>query len=244
MFDGQTAIVTGGTRGIGRAVCEALLLQGAKVVAVYGGNDEKAAAFKKDNEEHGTQLETVRLNVADFSAVESFYNDFSDKNEKLDILVNVAGIRRDAIVGLMSEEEWKTVIDVNLSGTFHMCKMAVRLMSRKRYGRIINITSPIGTHGFAGQANYAASKAGQIGFTRSLAKEVASRKITANCVSPGFIDTDFIGDLPDEQKKAYCDMVPLKRFGVPEEVAYAVVFLAGSGASYITGATLDVTGGF
>ncbi len=199
MFDGQTAIVTGGTRGIGRAVCEALLLQGAKVVAVYGGNDEKAAAFKKDNEEHGTQLETVRLNVADFSAVESFYNDFSDENEKLDILVNVAGVRRDAIVGLMSEEEWKTVIDVNLSGTFHMCKMAVRLMSRK---------------------------------------------ITANCVSPGFIDTDFIGDLPDEQKKAYCDMVPLKRFGVPEEVAYAVVFLAGSGASYITGATLDVTGGF
>jgi 3-oxoacyl-[acyl-carrier protein] reductase len=144
---------------------------------------------------------------------------------------------------MMREDDWRKVIDTNLTGTFNMCKLAVQNLMRKRYGRIIVITSPIGRIGFAGQSNYAASKAGQVALVQSLSKEVASRKITVNCVSPGFIDTDFIGDLPEEQKKAYLGMVPLKRFGMPEEVAHPVLFLASAESAYITGSTLEVTGG-
>ena len=159
------------------------------------------------------------------------------------ILVHCSGIRLDSIVGMMREDDWRKVIDTNLTGTFNMCKLAVQNLMRKRYGRIIVITSPIGRIGFAGQSNYAASKAGQVALVQSLSKEVASRKITVNCVSPGFIDTDFIGDLPEEQKKAYLGMVPLKRFGMPEEVAHPVLFLASAESAYITGSTLEVTGG-
>jgi 3-oxoacyl-[acyl-carrier protein] reductase len=144
---------------------------------------------------------------------------------------------------MMKAEDWNRVINTNLTGTFNLCKLAVQSMMRQRYGRIITLTSPVGKFGFAGQANYAASKAGQVAFTRSLSKEVASRKITVNCVSPGFIDTDFIGDLPEEQKKFYKDQIPLKRFGTPEDVTYPVLFLASKESSYITGSVLEVTGG-
>jgi 3-oxoacyl-[acyl-carrier protein] reductase len=144
---------------------------------------------------------------------------------------------------MMSVEDWDDVIHTNLTGTYHMSKLAVQHLMRRRYGRIVNITSPIGRYGFAGQANYAASKAGQEAFTRSLSKEVASRKITVNCVSPGFIDTDFIADLPEDQKKKYLSQVPMKRFGTVEEVARAVLFLADRDSAYVNGAVLEITGG-
>ena len=242
-FKGQTALVAGGTRGIGRAISEAFLKAGAKVVATYLSNDEEAKKFKKANADRANFLDIYQFNVTDYESVENFYKKVEVKYKSFQILVISSGIRSDSIVGMMKAEDWNRVINTNLTGTFNLSKLAVQSMMRQRYGRIITITSPIGKFGFAGQANYAASKAGQVAFTRSLSKEVASRKITVNCVSPGFIDTDFIGDLPEEQRKAYKDQVPLKRFGTPEDVTYPVLFLASKEADYITGSVLDVTGG-
>lgn len=242
-FDNQTAVITGGTKGIGRAVSEALLEAGAYVVAVFARDEEAAARFAGDNKAHADRLETCQLDVSDYTACESFYSGLSKRREQLHILVNSAGIRRDGVVGMMKEEDWRRVMDVNATGTFNMSKLAVKAMLAHKYGRIISVTSPIGRIGFPGQANYAASKAAQVGFTRALAKEVATRNITVNCVSPGFIDTEFIAGLPEEQKKEYKKQVPMRRFGVPADVAGAVLFLASDNAAYITGATLDITGG-
>jgi len=242
-FKGQTALVAGGTRGIGRAISEAFLKAGAKVVATYLSNDEEAKKFKKANADRANFLDIYQFNVTDYESVENFYKEVEVKYKSFQILVISSGIRSDSIVGMMKAEDWNRVINTNLTGTFNLSKLAVQSMMRQRYGRIITLTSPIGKFGFAGQANYAASKAGQVAFTRSLSKEVASRKITVNCVSPGFIDTDFIGDLPEEQRKAYKDQVPLKRFGTPEDVTYPVLFLASRETDYITGSVLDVTGG-
>ena len=242
-FTGQTALITGGTRGIGRAISEAFLNAGARVIATYRGNDEEAENFKNANSDHASSIDIYKFDVTDYAAVENFYKKIESKYENFQILVNSSGIRADSIVGMMKVEDWNRVINTNLTGTFNLSKLAVQSMMRQRYGRIITLTSPIGKFGFAGQANYAASKAGQVAFTRSLSKEVASRKITVNCVSPGFIDTDFIRDLPEEQKKLYKDQIPLKRFGTPEDVTYPVLFLASRQASYITGSVLEVTGG-
>ncbi|MGK7346585.1 MAG: 3-oxoacyl-ACP reductase FabG [Candidatus Nitrospinota bacterium M3_3B_026] len=242
-FEGQTAVVTGGTKGIGLAVCELFLREGAKVVAVYSSDEDAASSFAKAHAASGDALRTRRLNVSDHAAVEDFFREFQDAGGALDILVNSAGIRRDSVVGLMAEKDWRAVINVNLTGTFNMSKHAVRLMSRRRYGRIINITSPVGERGLPGQANYAASKAGQVGFTKAMAKEVASRGVTVNCVSPGFIDTEFIADLPEKNRKDYLERVPAGRFGTAEEVARLVGFLAARESSYITGAVYEVTGG-
>ena len=242
-FKGQTALVAGGTRGIGRAISEAFLKAGAKVVATYLSNDEEAKKFKKANADRANFLDIYQFNVTNYESVENFYKEVEVKYKSFEILVISSGIRSDSIVGMMKAEDWNRVINTNLTGTFNLSKLAVQSMMRQRYGRIITLTSPIGKFGFAGQANYAASKAGQVAFTRSLSKEVASRKITVNCVSPGFIDTDFIGDLPEGQRKAYKDQVPLKRFGTPEDVTYPVLFLASKETDYITGSVLDVTGG-
>ncbi|MCH8157205.1 MAG: 3-oxoacyl-ACP reductase FabG [Nitrospinae bacterium] len=242
-FKGQTAIVTGGTRGIGRGIAEAFLQAGARVVATYQSNEKAARAFAESNKEHAECLDLRRFDVTQYSEVEKFYKDMEQSHGTFQVLVHCSGIRIDSIVGMMRSEDWCKVIDTNLTGTFNMCKLAVQNLMRQRYGRIIVITSPIGRFGFAGQSNYAASKAGQVAFVQSLSKEVASRKITVNCVSPGFIDTDFIGDLPEEKKKAYLAMVPMKRFGLPEDVAHPVLFLASGESAYITGATLEVTGG-
>jgi 3-oxoacyl-[acyl-carrier protein] reductase len=242
-FTGQTALITGGTRGIGRAISEAFLKAGAKVVATYRGNDMEAKNFKNANADYADFLDIHKFDVTDYEAVENFYKEVEKKHDNFQILVVSSGIRADSIVGMMKAEDWNRVINTNLTGTFNLSKLAVQSMMRQRYGRIITLTSPIGKFGFAGQANYAASKAGQVAFTRSLSKEVASRKITVNCVSPGFIDTDFISDLADEQKKAYKDQIPLKRFGTPEDVTYPVLFLAAKQSAYITGSVLEVTGG-
>lgn len=242
-FKEQTAIVTGGTRGIGRSISEKLLDAGCRVIATYQSNQEAAEQFKNDCKDNADRLDLQQFNVANYQEVEEFFRYVDKTYGKFEILVNNSGIRRDALLAMMKEADWKDVIDTNLSGTFNMCKLGVKSILRKRYGRIITITSPVGKMGFPGQGNYAASKAGQVALTRSLAKEVASRGITVNCVSPGFIDTDFISDLPDAQKDGYLAMVPMKRFGKPEDIAHAVLFLASKESAYITGEVLEVNGG-
>ena len=188
----------------------------------------------------GDQLALAEFDVSNYGQVERFFEALPGTPQ---VLVNNAGIRRDQIVGMLPEADWRRVLEVNLDGAFYMSKMAVRAMSRARYGRIVNITSPSGELGFAGQANYAASKAGQVAIAKTLAKEVAKRKITVNCVSPGFIDTELLADLSEDHKRGFLDMVPMKRFGTVEEVAHAVLFLASAEASYVTGTVLSVTGG-
>ena len=242
-FIDQKVVVTGASRGLGRAITLAFLSEGAQVIGIYGGNSAAAQAFLKECKQFGDRLQLHQCDVADNRQVEAFFRQVEEEFDTIDILINNAGIRRDGLLALMDSKDWQQVIDVNLTGTFHMSKQAVLLMMKQKYGRIINITSPVAHLGFAGQANYAASKAGQIGMTKSLAKETARKKITVNCVSPGFIATDLLDDLSPEQVDAYKKLVPMRRFGTVEEVANAVLFLAGRQASYITGAVLEVNGG-
>ena len=242
-FKGQTVLITGGTRGIGRAISEAFLRAGAKVIAAYRSNDDEAKKFEEANSAHAECLDIHKFDVSCYEEVEKFYKEVETQHGNFQVVVISSGIRVDSIVGMMKAEDWNNVISTNLTGTFNLCKLAVQYMMRQKYGRIIALTSPIGKFGFAGQANYAASKAGQVALVKSLSKEVASRKITVNCVSPGFIDTDFIADLPDEQKDAYKKQIPLKRFGTTQDVTYPVLFLASKESSYITGSVLEVTGG-
>ncbi|GHS90819.1 beta-ketoacyl-ACP reductase [Planctomycetales bacterium] len=240
-LDGQIALVTGGTRSIGRAITETLLAAGATVVANYAAND--AAAEKFRDEAASDKLSLAQFDVADYAAVEKFFADFAERYGQLSIVVNNSGVRRDAVLAMMSRADWQTVLDINLGGVFNVCHFAVREMLAHRYGRIVNITSPSGKFGFAGQANYGASKAGMVALTRSLSKEVAKRKITVNCVSPGFIATDLLADLAPELRAEYVKQIPVGRFGAPADVANAVKFLVSPAAAYITGATLEVTGG-
>ena len=184
-----------------------------------------------------------RCNVSDPEEVLRFYKDVEEKFEHIDVLINNAGIRRDAVLAMMPVADWQCVIDTNLTGTYLMTKYAVPLMMKNKKGRIITITSPIAYMGFAGQSNYAASKAGQIGMMKSLAKETARKKITVNCVSPGFIDTEFLDGLTQEQLAEYKKMIPMRRFGTPEEVADAVLFLSSEKAGYISGTVLEINGG-
>ena len=242
-WQGQKAVVTGATRGIGRAVTEALLDRGATVIGVYGGNDTVAADFAAGRSSCADRLQLHKVDVCNYQAVEHLYRQVEEEFDSIDILVACAGVRRDGALAMMKEEDWRRVIDVNLTGCYTMAKFAVQLMMKRKYGRIIFITSPMGRLGFAGQANYAASKAGQVGMMKALAREVAKRKITVNCVSPGFIDTDFLQGLTDARIKEYKKMVPANRFGTAREVAHAVLFLAGKNAAYINGSVLEVTGG-
>lgn len=241
-FSGQKALVTGATRGIGRAIAEAFLEAGATVIGTYASNDQAASQFIEEGG-WGERLQLHRCDVADHLAVEKLYQQLEAQYDTIEVLVSNAGIRRDAMTAMMKQEDWQRVIDVNLTGTFNMAKQAVLLMLKKKYGRIIFITSPMAHLGFAGQANYSASKAGQIGMMRSLSKETAKRKITVNCVSPGFIDTELLEDLNDDQLKEYKKVVPMRRFGKPAEVADSVLFLASDKAAYITGSVLDINGG-
>lgn len=243
VFSGQKVVVTGATRGLGRAIACSFLAQGATVIGLYGGNTEAAEAFKAECGPDSDRLQLHQCDVSDYDAVERLYQTIESEYDTIDILVNNAGIRRDNVLAMMPSEDWNRVIDINLNGSYNMAKFAVQLMVKQKYGRIIFITSPMSYLGFAGQANYAASKAGQIGMMKSLSKETAKRKITVNCVSPGFIATELIDDLSKEQVKEYKKMVPMRRFGTPQEVADAVLFLAGPQAAYITGSVLEINGG-
>ena len=240
-FKDKHVVVTGGTRGIGRAVALAFLREGAICHATYHGNDAAAEALVEEAGDAGQRVRLAKFDVADHSAVEAFWSGL--EGTPVEVLVANSGIRRDAVLAMMSPEDWNAVIATNLTGSYTMSKFAVQNMMGQRRGRIIFTTSPAGRFGFEGQGNYSASKAGQVGLMRSLCKEVAKRGITVNCVSPGFIATELLDDLPDELVKSYKKSVPARRFGKTEEVAAAVTFLASDDASYITGATLDVTGG-
>ena len=240
-FKGQTAIVTGGTRGIGRSIVESFLRSGARVI--IPSIEAATEQFMQDNSQFADSIDVQMCDVAKYGEVEKFFEYVDKQYEGFEILVNNAGIRKDAVLAMMKESDWHDVLNVNLSGVFYMCKFGVMSLMRKRYGRIISITSPSGKFGFEGQANYAASKAGLVALTKTLSKEVARRNITVNCVSPGFIATELIQDLPEEQRKGYESTVPVKRFGKPEEVAYCVLFLASKEAAYVNGSTLEVTGG-
>jgi 3-oxoacyl-[acyl-carrier protein] reductase len=193
--------------------------------------------------QYADRLDLQQFDVAKYEEVERFYKYVEEKHGGFEVLVSNAGIRKDSVLGMMKEADWRDVINVNLNGNFNMCKFAVMAMMRKRYGRIIITTSPMGKHGSEGQSNYAASKAGQVGLVRSLAKEVATRGITVNCISPGFIATEFIGDLTEKVQQAYQSLIPIRRLGKADEVAACVLFLASKEASYVTGATLEVAGG-
>jgi 3-oxoacyl-[acyl-carrier protein] reductase len=242
-FKGQTVIVSGGTRGIGKAIAESFLKAGARVIVTYSTNEAAAAQFRQDNSQFAEDIDIQKLDVTKYEQVEGFFKYVDTKYGSFEVLVNNAGIRKDSILAMMKESDWHDVLNVNLTGIFHMCKFAVMNLMRKRYGRIINIGSVMERYGFQGQANYAASKAGLVALTKALAKEVATRGITVNCVSPGFIVTELIQDLPDKLREAYLAKIPVKRFGSPEEVAACVLFLASREASYVTGSTLEVAGG-
>ena len=242
-FDGQVAIVTGGTRGIGRGITEAFLKNGATVIATYAGNDQAAMKMKEELNLYGDKLVVKKCDVRDEVAVSELYAYVDQTFSKLDILVNNSGIRKDQLTATMSLTEWNDVINTNLTGTFLMSKHATLLMMKNRYGRIVNMSSVGGDIGLPGQANYAASKAGQVAISKTLSKEVAKRGITVNNVLPGFIDTELLADLPEDQRKEYAKDVPMKRFGKVQEVAHAVLFFASREASYITGSSLEVDGG-
>ena len=243
MTEKKVAVVTGASRGIGRAIACELAKRGIYVVINYAGSKEKAEEVKAEIEADGGEAETVQCNVADFEAYQTFLKDVAKKHGHIDILVNNAGITKDGLLMGMSEEDFAKVLDTNLKGTFNCIRHVSRQMLKQKSGRIINMASVVGICGNAGQANYAASKAGVIGLTKSAAKELASRHITVNAIAPGFIQTDMTAVLSDKVKKETAKMIPMGSFGEPEDIAKAVAFLASEDARYITGQVLCVDGG-
>ena len=239
----KTALVTGASRGIGRATAIELAKAGAKVAVNYAGNRAAAEEVVAQIQAAGGQAFMVQADVGDAAAVDAMVKSVVEQFGSIDILVNNAGITRDNLIMRMKEEDWDAVIHTNLKGIFNCTKVVTKLMMKQRYGRIVNMTSVVGVMGNAGQSNYAAAKAGVIGFTKSMAKELASRNITVNAVAPGYISTDMTADLPDKAKADLQSQIPLQRLGNPADVASAVLFLVSPGADYITGQTLHVDGG-
>jgi 3-oxoacyl-[acyl-carrier protein] reductase len=243
MLSGKVAIVTGGSRGIGRAISLALADAGADVAVVYAGNRQGAEGTVAEIEKQGRRGLMIQADVSQADQVDSAVKQVLETFGRIDILVNNAGITRDNLVLRMKEEDWDRVIDTNLKGAFLFSKAVLRTMMKQRSGRIINIGSVVGVSGNPGQANYVAAKAGIIGMTKAMARELASRGITVNAVAPGFIETDMTAVLGDEVRNQILSQIPLARFGSPEDVAAAVRFLATDDAGYITGQTLHVDGG-
>ena len=242
MLKGQIALVTGATRGIGRAIALELGARGATVIGT-ATSENGAAEIQKALAGAGVAGMGAVLNVTDAAACEALIGGIEQKYGPVSVLVNNAGITKDNLSMRMKDEEWDTVIDTNLKAVFRLSKLVMRAMMKARFGRIVNITSVVGSAGNPGQANYCAAKAGVAGMTRSLAQELGSRNITVNCVAPGLIDTDMTKGLPDEQRQAMLKAIPVNRLGQPEDVAHAVAFLAGPQAGFITGVTLHVNGG-
>jgi len=242
MLDGKLVLVTGASRGIGKAIALTLGRDGATVIgtATTESGAENISKVFVDKKISG---KGIKLNVTDNEQIASLVKTVNEEFGPIDILINNAGITRDNILLRMKDDEWEDIIDTNLSSVYKMSKSVLRGMIKNRSGRIISITSVVGAMGNAGQSNYAAAKAGMIGFTKSLAREVGVRGITVNAIAPGFIETDMTDNLPNDQKEALASQIPMGRLGTADEVANAVLFLAGDGGSYITGQTLHVNGG-
>ncbi|SFI14444.1 3-oxoacyl-[acyl-carrier-protein] reductase [Selenomonas caprae] len=243
LLDGKVALVTGASRGIGRAIAIRLASEGAKVAINYAGNTAKAEEVKAEIEKNGGEAILVQADISSTEAVDAMVEKVVEAFGQIDILVNNAGITRDGLLMRMKDEDFDAVINTNLKGVFYCTKAVSKLMMKKRSGRIINMASVVGLMGNAGQANYAAAKAGVIGFSKSAAKELAARGINVNVVAPGFIATDMTAAMTDKAKEATLAGIPLKRMGQPEDVANAVLFLASDYASYITGQIVNVDGG-
>ena len=243
LLENEIAVVTGAGRGIGRGIALALAREGAMVVVNYNGSKERAEEVVRTIEEAGGKAAAIQCNISDFEAAKEFFANVVKEYGKIDILVNNAGITKDNLMMKMSEEEFQSVIQTNLAGTFHGVKFVTRPMMKQRQGRIINIASVSGVIGNMGQANYSASKAGVIGLTKAAAKELASRNITVNAVAPGFVATEMTDVLSDSVKEAAVATIPLGRFGEVEDIAETVVFLASDKAKYITGQVICVDGG-
>ncbi|PIE23786.1 MAG: 3-oxoacyl-ACP reductase [Neptuniibacter caesariensis] len=241
-IQGKVALVTGATRGIGKAIAEELGKQGAVVIgtATSENGASTISAYLAEADVKGTGLV---LDVADSDSIAAVLKTINDDFGTIEILVNNAGITRDNILMRMKEDEWDSVLNTNLTSIYHLVKGCLRGMTKARWGRVISVSSVVASMGNAGQANYAAAKAGMEGFTRALAREVGSRNITVNCVAPGFIDTDMTSGLADEHKEALQSQIPMNRLGQPEEIAAVVGFLAGQGGGYITGESIQVNGG-
>ena len=243
MLENKVALVTGAGRGIGRAIAIALAKEGAEVVVNYNGSEERAKEVKQTIEENGGKASIYKCNVSDFEACEAMIKDIVKEHGRLDILVNNAGITKDGLIMKMMEEDFDSVLNVNLKGTFNTIRHSARQMLRQKSGKIINISSVSGILGNAGQANYAASKAGVIGLTKTMARELGSRGITVNAIAPGFVDTEMTGVLSEEIRENACRQIILGRFGKPEDIANVAVFLASDKADYITGQVISVDGG-
>ena len=243
MLENKVALVTGAGRGIGRAIAIALAKEGAEVVVNYNGSEERAKEVKQTIEENGGKASIYKCNVSDFEACEAMIKDIVKEHGRLDILINNAGITKDGLIMKMKEEDFDSVLNVNLKGTFNTIRHSARQMLRQKSGKIINISSVSGILGNAGQANYAASKAGVIGLTKTMARELGSRGITVNAIAPGFVDTEMTGVLSEEIRENACRQIILGRFGKPEDIANVAVFLASDKAYYITGQVISVDGG-
>ncbi|MFA5335143.1 MAG: 3-oxoacyl-[acyl-carrier-protein] reductase [Candidatus Omnitrophota bacterium] len=242
IFKDRVCLVTGGARGIGREIALAFAKAGSDI-ALCDVNPEALGAAKKDIEALGRKAETFVVDVTNLSQVEDMVNKTLDKFQKIDILINNAGITRDALIVRMSEQDFDSVIAVNLKGTFNCTKAVSKVMMKQRYGKIVSIASIIGMMGNAGQANYAASKAGVIGITKSVAKELASRNVNVNAIAPGFIETDMTAKLPENVRAQMLSLIPLNRFGKASDVAELAMFLASDASSYITGQVIKIDGG-
>lgn len=243
MLKNKIALITGAGRGIGRAIAIALAKEGAEVVINYNGSEERAKEVKQTIEENGGKASIYKCNVSDFTACEAMIKDIVKEYGHLDILVNNAGITKDGLIMKMKEEDFDSVLNVNLKGTFNTIRHSARQMLKQRSGKIINISSVSGILGNVGQANYVASKAGVIGLTKTMARELGSRGITVNAIAPGFVDTEMTEVLSEEIRENACKQIILGRFGKPEDIANTAVFLASDKADYITGQVISVDGG-
>jgi 3-oxoacyl-[acyl-carrier protein] reductase len=243
LLEGKVAVITGATRGIGKGIAEVFAKNGADIAFTYVSSDEKARVFEKELNAYGIKAKGYKSNAADYNAAEKFINEVVEEFGRIDAIVNNAGITRDGLLMRMSEENWDDVMNVNLKSVFNITKAALKTLLKQRSGSIINMSSVVGIEGNAGQSNYAASKAGAIGFTKSIAQEIGSRNIRCNAICPGFIETEMTAELDETVKAGWINDIPMKRGGTPEDVANAALFLASDLSQYITGQTLNVCGG-
>ncbi len=243
LLDGKVALVTGGSRGLGQAIVKLFAQEGATVMFTYVSSREKAQAFEESLRSAGSEVSSIASDASSYVQAESLVQATLDKYGRIDILVNNAGITRDNLILRMTESDWDQVIETNLKSVFNLCKHAMKPMLRQRSGSIINMSSVVGVFGNAGQTNYAASKAGIIGFTKSLAKELGSRNIRCNAVAPGYIETEMTQELSEQTREAFLSAIPLKRMGTAEDVANVCTFLASDKSTYITGQVVSVCGG-